>query len=38
MSLATFTVTVGRLADRSATAFMLFLGLAVAGATALVGA
>jgi hypothetical protein len=38
MSLATFTVTVGRFADRSATALMLFLGLAVAGATALVGA
>ena len=35
MSLAT---TVGRLFDRSASAFMLVLGLALAGATAFVGA
>jgi hypothetical protein len=35
MSLAT---TVGRFADRSATAFMLILGLALAAGTALVGA
>jgi len=38
MSLANLTTVLGRFADRSATAFMLFLGLAVAGATALVGA
>ena len=37
MSLAHLT-SLGRLLDRSAAAFMLFLGLTLAGATALVGA